>query len=415
MSDTQPPDTKATPKAGKWRRLKFWSAVVLAMLVVEGGARLHQRIRMGDLTTYKPRHLVDFYRFYRVNPDYRSQTVRVNKAGFRNDEEMTTGKPENVVRVVMMGGSTVWGENGLSDFGAMSRIDNRDTMAAHLETILNRRAAERGSKLHVQVINAGVVGYLLFQEEIYFSTGVADYKPELVIAMDGHNDLDALQLGVPLYRHRNDGSFDREMNQPLAFDLYREAVRYSESKSMFVRKVSGKVSEWLNQMAVEAMKDKFTTPPAEPEIARWLAAYASTVRRFDASAHIAGTPILFTIQNEMASEHFKPLTAEERVMHDKTYEGYGWLHNTMRDRLIAEMRTLQEQRGIWFSDVTDAFKNDRGQAYIDYTHLSGHGAEVMAGRLASLVEAEVFCDAGASRSPRCAGARPAARGLTSSH
>jgi len=402
MADTQTPVTPATTKPRKWRRLKFWSVVILAFVLVEGAARVHQHYKMGDLTTYKPRHLVDFYRFYRVNPEYRSATVRVNQAGFRDDEEITTAKPGNVVRVVMMGGSTVWGENGLSQFGDVSSIDNRDTMAAHLETILNKRAADRHSKIHVQVINAGVVGYLLFQEEIYFSTGITDYKPDLVIAMDGHNDLDALQLGVPLYRHRNDGTFDREMNHPLAFDLYREALRYGESKSIFVRKVSGKVTEYLNQMAVNAMAGRFTTPPAEPEITRWLDAYASTVRRFDAAAHIASTPILFTIQNEMAGEHFKPLTAEETVMHDKTYVNYRWLHTAMRDRLIAEMRTLQEQHGIWFSDVTDAFKDDRGQAYIDYTHLSGHGAEVMAGRLANLVEAEVFCDAAASHSPRCA-------------
>jgi len=361
---------------------------------------------MGDLTTYKPRHLVDFYRFYRVNPEYRSQNVRVDKAGFRNDEEIAPDKPANTVRIVMMGGSTVWGENA-----PCCVIDNRDTMAAHLETILNERAKARGSNLHIQVINAGVVGYMLFQEEIYFSTGISEFKPDLVIAMDGHNDLDALQLGLPLYRHRNDGSFDREMNQPLLFDLYREGLRYSESKSILIRKIDSKVSEWLNAQALAYMQSKFDTPPAEPDIARWLDAYGQTVRRFDAAVQIAGAPILFTVQNEVAGESVKPLTPEETVMHDTTYEYYRWLHTTMRDRLLAEMRSLQTDHNIWFGDVTDAFKDDHGQAYIDYTHLSGHGAEVMAGRLASLVEGEVFCDGRNLRSARC-GAKAIATATT---
>src|SRR5262245_55280681 len=101
MADNSAPAT--TPKPRRWRRLKFWSAILVGMLVLEAGARLHQHYRMDGLPTYKPRHLVDFYRFYRVNPEFRSKTVRINSAGFRNDEEITIAKPENVVRVVMMG------------------------------------------------------------------------------------------------------------------------------------------------------------------------------------------------------------------------------------------------------------------------------------------------------------------------
>src|SRR5213594_1067974 len=170
---SHPPDSPA-PKRRLGRRLRIGLILIAAALAVEGGTRLQQYLKMGLLRTYVPRHLVDFYRFYRVNPDYRTRTVRVNHAGFRNDEEITPDKPDNVVRVVVMGGSTVWGED---NSGPLGTIDNRDTIAAHLETILNERAAARGSKFRIQVINAGVVGYMLFQEEIYFSTYIADFKP----------------------------------------------------------------------------------------------------------------------------------------------------------------------------------------------------------------------------------------------
>jgi lysophospholipase L1-like esterase len=378
--------------------VRFWLIVLGLALTVEGATWAQQRIKMGTVHTYVPRHLVDFYRFYRVNPDYRSTTVRVDRAGFRNDEEITIEKPANVVRIVMMGGSTVWGEDGPGPLGV---IDNRDTMAAHLEAELNARAVARGSALRFQVINAGVVGYMLFQEETYFSTVIADFKADLVIAMDGHNDLDALQLGLPLYRHRNDGAFDREMNQPLAFDVYREALRYSENKSLFVRKASSAFTGWLNKVALSAWESRFVTPPVEDKIQPWLAAYANTVRRFDASAAIAGTPILFTVQLEVAGERMKPLTPEEQVMHDTRWGYYRWLHTTMRDRLIEQMRAVRDQHGIWFEDVTDTFKNEPRQAYIDYTHLSGMGATTMAKRLATIVEPEVFCDASAAHVTSC--------------
>jgi hypothetical protein len=102
----------ATPTRWLGRRVKVGLILFVVALAVEGGARLEQYLKMGSLPTYLPRHLIDFYRFYRVNPDYRTRTVRVNGAGFRNDEEITRDKPENVVRVVMMGGSTVWPQRG---------------------------------------------------------------------------------------------------------------------------------------------------------------------------------------------------------------------------------------------------------------------------------------------------------------
>lgn len=374
------------------RRYKVGLILIIAALTLEGAARLQQYVKMGSLLTYVPRHLVDFYRFYRINPAYRTLTIRVNSAGFRNDEELALDKPCAVFRVVMMGGSTVWGEDAS---GPLGTIDNRDTIAAHLETILTERAAARGSKLRVQVINAGVVGYMLFQEETYFSTYIADYKPDLVITMDGHNDLDALQLGLPLYRHRNDGPFDRELNRPLAFDLWREFLRYTESKSLFVRKTSTRITDWMSQRALSVLQRNYDHPPQEAEIRRWLDAYSSTVRRFDASARIANASILFTIQLEVAGESEKPLTLAEAQMRDHTYVYYRWLHTTMRNRLIARMRELQAQHGIWFEDVSDAFRNEHQQAYIDYTHLSRFGAAAMARRLASVLEPRVL------RGPLC--------------
>ncbi len=387
-------------RQGRFSRRRWRVLIVAAVgaVLLEGGARIQQYFDVGLFGGYEPRHLVDFYRFYRVNPAYRSKNIRINGAGFRRDEEVTRVKPANTIRVVLMGGSTVWGEDGP---GPQGLIDNRDTIAAHLETALNERASAKGSPLRIEVINAGVVGYMLFQEETYFSTYIADFQPDLVIGMDGHNDLDALQLGLPLYRHRNDVIFDRELNRPLAFDVYRQLLRYGESKSLFIRRASDLVGGWLNRRALEAWRDRFAEPPSEERIRAWLDAYAATVRRFDASVRLAGAAMMFTVQLEVAGETRKPLTAIEVAMRDTDYAYYRWLHTTMRDRLIARMHTLRADHGVWFEDVSDAFQDFRERAYLDYTHLTSPGARAMAGRLAALVEPQVFCEAAARPTTSC--------------
>ena len=62
----------------------------------------------------------------------------------------------------------------------------------------------------------------------------------------------------------------------------------------------------------------------------------------------------------------------------------------MRDQLIKRMRELQREHGVWFEDVSDVFAEEPEQVYLDYTHLSNLGAEIVARRLAALVESEVF-------------------------
>jgi len=363
--------------------------LVLIAAVLEGGARVYHRVKVGPYPTYEPRHLVDFYRFYRVNPAYRSKTVRVDAAGFRNDQEIAPEKPRGVYRIVMMGGSTVWGEDAGSPFSGT--IDNRDTIAAHLETTLNSRAAARHIPLQIQVINAGVVGYLLFQNVIYFETRIAEFHPDFVIAMDGHNDLDALQLEVPEYRHRNDPSFDRAENDPTGLDVAGQIVHYGERKSQFIRGLSSNLTAAASRLALgsRSWKDRFANHRDDATVEDWLERYATNVRRLDSLARIAGAKALFTVQLEVAGERVKPLTPTEQKMYEY-YSYYRWLHTTVRDRLIARMNRLAAENGVRFVDVSDAFSAETAQAYLDYTHLTGRGAAVMAERLATLVEGDVF-------------------------
>src|SRR5215475_11600397 len=190
-------EKKSTVKF-KWGNVLFIAMFIATMALIEGGTRLHQWYKHGDLPNQKPMHLVDFYRFYKVNPGYRSDHIRINSAGFRSDEEIIHEKPKDMIRIVVVGGSTVWGDD--AHYPMTGIIDNRQTIASHLERILRIRAEQLQVNVPIQVINAGVIGYRLFQDEAYYNYDIASYKPDLVIAIDGHNDLDALQLGVDSYR-----------------------------------------------------------------------------------------------------------------------------------------------------------------------------------------------------------------------
>jgi lysophospholipase L1-like esterase len=385
-------DESPVESAVRYRRYRRLAVVVAALLcaafacaVLEGAAWAHQYYKLGGFASYQPRHLYDFHRFYRVNTVYRSRTVRVNRAGFRNDEEITLDKPPGVIRIAVMGGSTVWGEDAAAPYTEV--IDNQETIPAHLERILNARVGGLGMGIRVQVLNAGVVGYLAFQELIHFDHHVSEFKPDLVIVMDGHNDLDALQGATPPYRHQNEESVDRGLNRPTLADLAKHIVKYIEDRSLFVRKASLRLNEPFNRFVRRSGNGSGEV--AAKDIDRWLDHYETTVRRFDAAAKIVGARILFTVQPELLGDQRKPLSAEE-VERRRHWAGYAWLHTGVRDRLIARMQDVALRHGLWFADVSDVFADEPAHAYLDYAHLTNRGAEVVATRLAGLVEPTIL-------------------------
>jgi len=370
-----------------------WTVFVVVCLLLLGGlefgAQLHHRYKHGDMATYKPQHLIDFYRFYKVNPEYGAPHIRINSAGFRNVEEILPNKSENVFRIVLMGGSTVWGDDAHSPMSGI--IVNEETIAAHLERILNARGASLGSSITVQVINAGVMGYRLFQDVAYFDYRVSEFRPDLVIAIDGHNDLDALQLGVESYRHKQDSVYDKAMNNPGIGDVIGQVVKFAETHSVFIRKFLSKVKEAANTAALQGAewKGQFVNPPSEPQIQRWSEAYVTTARRFDSSVRIAGGRLLLVVQTEALGEQHKPFTPEE-VKIREVWKYYEWLHTVGRTRLISAMRDASKSHNLWFEDISDVFRSERDQVYLDYTHLTSKGGLLVAERLGRVVEGSIF-------------------------
>lgn len=373
--------------------LLSWTICLIVCLLILGGlevgAQLHHRYKHGDVATYKPQHLIDFYRFYKVNPEHGAPHIRVNSAGFRNTDEILPEKSENLFRIVLMGGSTVWGDDAHPPMKGI--ITNEETIAAHLERYLNARRTSLGSPLKIQVINAGVMGYRLFQDVAYFDYRVADFKPDLVIAIDGHNDLDSLQLGVEPYRHKQDSVYDKAMNNPGIGDLFGQVIKFVETHSVFIRKSLAAVKETANAVAVqgEGWRRQFDNPPGELQYKRWSDAYVTTARRFDSSVRISGGRLLLVVQAEALGEQHKPFTPEE-VKIREVWKYYGWLHAVGRERLISVMREASKSHNLWFEDISDVFQGERDQVYLDYTHLTSKGAQLVAERLGRVVEGSIF-------------------------
>jgi lysophospholipase L1-like esterase len=117
---------------------------------------------------------------YRLEPNVRwrdaeNREFTHNHLGFRSQRELASPKPAGVVRVVLMGASTVYG----------IYVSDTETSAAQLEAWLARRHLET----RFEVINAGVPGWTTRETLINFERRVLALEPDVVVVADGRNDI----------------------------------------------------------------------------------------------------------------------------------------------------------------------------------------------------------------------------------
>ena len=107
-------------------------------------------------------------------PNQHNEYVNINSFGFRG-VEISKEKPENVYRILMLGGSTLFGYGASSD-------------ETTIPGFLQKKFETTDSDFKVEVINAGSSGAYSKTETLYVKHKLLDFDPDLIIVYDGWND-----------------------------------------------------------------------------------------------------------------------------------------------------------------------------------------------------------------------------------
>lgn len=174
---------------------------VLSLLAVEWGLGLYEGLKRRDErsdpapyypysfdTSYGARIGGEGYNELAMHPfAVYINLPRQQKRFFTTDEQgfrgpRRAGDPARSKTIVVVGGSAAFGTGLASD---------EETFPARLEASLN----------DVGVINAAAIGHLSGQELAYLVAELVDLEPDLVVALDGFNDLLDQQSGEPRTVH----------------------------------------------------------------------------------------------------------------------------------------------------------------------------------------------------------------------
>ncbi len=302
---------------------------------------------MADLPPEALRYRPHPYLAYVLNPDFARGGTSHNALGFRGPE-LAEAKPEGVVRVAILGGSTTY-DTGVPD--------DADTFPAQLERLLN----EAGGGARVQVVNAGVPGYTSWESLANLQLRVLPLEPDLVIVHHATNDVYARLVPPEAYR-RDNTAYRRAWSDDLRWWDHLRVVRYVGVQAGFSLRNS--------------LGDRVRVPGAgEPERAGDLARngpefFAANLGLIAAVARHGGARVLFTSWARC------PEKDREHAFHGAAVDE----HNAVLARVAGE-------QGVAFFDFAARMPVDPA-LWADGRHTNAAGSRVKAELFAEFLRAE---------------------------
>jgi lysophospholipase L1-like esterase len=299
-------------------------------------------------------------------------------------------------RIMIIGGSTVAG-SGASD--------NHVTIAAQLEIILEARTGK-----NINVINGGTGGWYSVNELAFLTQEVLPFHaPDMVIMLDGYNDMWRAALAAQQFTARTDGSVATQHDYFYDFTLRQNQQRLLNPTSAVK---SGFQPEILFLTALVFGKEAPTLPdmpplPSEnaPECQSTrldVQPYLSNVRSMLGAAQAHNVTIVYALQPIIIEK--KRLTPEEqlgfRLMREKVWAGsfaaYGLpagtcLEQVQRDffavakTAFAELSASFPADDVIVTDLAALFADAAGTMFYDYAHYTDAGNRQIARYLAKLV------------------------------
>jgi lysophospholipase L1-like esterase len=310
----------------------------------------------------------DPYVGYRVQPNLAGERVQTNEYGLRAGPIDPHPAPD-VVRILFLGASVAWGYTSIS---------NEDTIPAYLEAVLRRRApslpALRGRR--VEVLNAGVPGYVSWQEALSYALYLRELSPAWIISLDGTNDIAAAiingRAGVPMRYRATQSAYLAVEPDPL-----QTLGGWLLARARRLRSV--KVFERLRPKPLS-----FYGPPDPAAVG---ASLGEATAFLNDAAQREQARVLTVLQPMVLLPDTKPLTEFEReivVEQDHRMPGrnayYAASYAAMRGALAALER--ERSAGLFWLDATRAYTDSPEVAYTDDCHLTPFGQRRLAERIA---------------------------------
>jgi hypothetical protein len=378
-------------KPVRWGRV--FGLLLLSLLIVEAASQVYvyawagERFRSFHKQTWSPYGLV------RNNPDLTLPGFHHNRNGFRNLKDFEQKKPANTLRVIMLGGSTLYSGIASTHVAGAERVDSDATAAQFLEQELRADPALQG--VNVEVINAAVNFTRIVEISGGYLAEYAHWQPDVVIVFGSANNFNVSMPEKGEVKSRGYGvqpdhewkkEFDRAANRKTFLAMSEHAVLYLEDNLASVALAKKGLTSAIDDAFAFTQARSFAKKPAPPrtyadreECDLYVNEYLGYADALVAAAKRNNQDVAFFW--EYFLRHLggiRPFSEREQAVYDKIRRGQDSreidFNFYARDRLAE----FCDERGVTFLNPLDVLKTNRETVFIDYLHYTKEGNRAMA-------------------------------------
>jgi len=332
---------------------------------------------------------------------------QINEHGFRDRDALPITKPENEVRIFILGGSTAFGYGSSSNETAISEL---------LETRLKKRlqqqkqapqlykpdilpidpelrveALKKNPKLkpaNYRVINAAVPGYASGNQLAQLALQVLPYKPDLIIVLDGYEDLilsgEETAAQVPQFNEKFDNKSDyakaytNKILEPIEDKSY--LVKVLQDSILQVKLPESKTDLLINTNGSQLA---LSFPDDSEELQRRVDRYFQNHQQMVTLATGSGASMIFVTQPEITGRKPSKLTPTEGEITTQLGRTYIKKMKDIYPRFVGANNYLvklfpKNIKALNLYDLSDKYPSP---SFIDAIHLTEPANEMVAEQL----------------------------------
>lgn len=360
---------------------KIFTVVIIGIFIL-ACAEIIGRLYLGKVLekSTERKFRFDYYRVYEHEPGFKEgkdgkDWIVINSNGFRRTEDISRVKPENTFRAFLLGGSAAHGISSAPPY-PLRHIYSDQTIDAYLEKMLS----EKHPGYNIEIINAAVTGYQVFQHTQYILSELLDYDPDLIIFFDGANDHYVNNPELDYYGDFIYQFWKSRLQDPSVGGLFDYFIMYLSNYSGLAR------GYFARKLQIDAIKQGKKASPykgyrdfdqltvahkkaSEKQFLRNIDVNLLILKNFDIDSIVCLQPMLVLRDKVLLSrEEIDFLHKDERVEA---------LYPVVRE----ELRALTEKHNVRFIDMMPVFNSGeykKEQLFIDYAHLTPEGSRIAA-------------------------------------
>jgi hypothetical protein len=328
-----------------------------------------------------------------------------NNAGFREPRDIAKEKPQDEFRILLTGGSTTFGLGAVGEAApAMGYygLEYKETISHMMEMILNATAAIPGKT--IRVYNAGVWGYSYQHTLMRYVTKLRQYNPDMVISLDGANELPIISKLHPDWNYFEEGQFHEILKDVYAYNspgLRSYLTLWLKNNSYLMAYVwSGRdVFQELHKAAhlhkggpdAKNINDGSLSETSLEEksrlVDRNIAAVVKVVDDYHSALQNDGVAHIFALQPWFYSSK-KTHHDKERIL--AGLDGYRHYYGISSDNMYRLLTNRIEQsaanRGYFLVNFLDYYDDVSEWVFTDWCHLTSGANYLLAKELSNLVK-----------------------------